>query len=460
MHFRHSYHLQPLLLFALDWCMVVCAELFAYHLRRDWLPNAAPSFHIPDVYLYFIVPTIFLCFLQTTNAKFRTFPLWKVAEDVFHATCYSLLALAVLMYLAQVGGVVSRLFVGMTCFFEFVFVLGARTFLRHELNVRRLFEVPVVFVGQRTPTLRLVRLIDERGGYGLRCVGFAFTERDSAVALGKVLEAENTEDVVIVGAGLGAEEQVQLISRIQPLARNVVLVPDLPGAPVANIGLEGILEGRHMFLRFENNLARHKNRIIKRVFDLVCALCSLIIVVPVCLVIAIAVKLDSKGPAFFTHRRVGQGGRLFPCYKFRTMIPNAEAVLKDYLAAHPEAQEEWKTDFKLKHDPRVTHLGAFLRKTSLDELPQIFNVIKGDMSLVGPRPIVTGEIEKYGPYFHDFCLVPPGITGLWQASGRSDTTYDERVQMDTWYVRNWSLWIDIICLCKTVAVVLARKGAY
>ena len=170
--------------------------------------------------------------------------------------------------------------------------------------------------------------------------------------------------------------------------------------------------------------------------------------------------MDSPGPIIFPHQRIGQDGKKFPCYKFRSMIPNAQEVLKDYLAKHPEARKEWETDFKLKDDPRVTRVGAFLRRTSLDELPQIFDVIIGHMSLVGPRPIVDGEISKYGEYFADYCTVPPGITGRWQTSGRSDTTYDERVQMDSWYVRNWSLWQDIVILFRTIGVVFGRRGAY
>ena len=459
MLFRRSYRLQTPLLVALDYLMIVCAEQLAYVLRRDLLPNAAPGFHIPDVYLFIIVPFIFLAFLRTTDAHFRTFPLWKVAEGVAHAICYALLAITMLMFFAQVGGVVSRLFVGMTGVFALVFVLGARLMLRRVLNRRRLFEVPVVYVGRRQAVLRLARFIERAGGYGLRCAGFSFLSPGTRPLEGALARA-GAEHVVIVGNGLSAEEQVACINRIQPLARSVVFVPDLPGAPVANLELEGILEGRHLFLRMENNLAHRNNRAIKRVFDLVCCTLGLALVVPVCLLIAVAVRLDSKGPAFFVQRRVGQGGQLFPCYKFRTMIPDAEDVLQGYLAKHPAAQREWKTNYKLQHDPRVTRLGAFLRRTSLDELPQVFNVLKGDMSLVGPRPIVTDEIAKYGEYFRDFCLVPPGITGLWQASGRSDTTYDERVRMDTWYVRNWSLWIDIVCLAKTVVVVLRREGAY
>ena len=142
------------------------------------------------------------------------------------------------------------------------------------------------------------------------------------------------------------------------------------------------------------------------------------------------------------------------------MIPNAQQALEQYLKENPEARKEWEANFKLEHDPRVTKLGAFLRKTSLDELPQLWNVIKGDMSLVGPRPIVTKEIERYGDHFREYSMVLPGITGMWQASGRSDTTYEERVAMDIWYVRNWSVWIDLMYLVKTFKAVIFGKGAY
>ena len=142
------------------------------------------------------------------------------------------------------------------------------------------------------------------------------------------------------------------------------------------------------------------------------------------------------------------------------MVTNSKEYLEEYLANNPKARNEWERDYKLKDDPRVTRIGKFLRKTSLDELPQVLNVIKGEMSLVGPRPIIRDEIVKYGEYINDFYLVPPGITGVWQVSGRSDTTYEERVEMDSWYVRNWSLWLDIIYLYRTIKVVVNKKGAY
>ena len=147
-------------------------------------------------------------------------------------------------------------------------------------------------------------------------------------------------------------------------------------------------------------------------------------------------------------------------WKFRTMFQDAHLVLEHYLEAHPELLDEWKADHKLRYDPRVTKIGRFLRKTSLDELPQLWNVIRGDMTLVGPRPIVTAEIEKYGDYYGLYTMVKPGITGLWQVSGRNNTTYEERVQLDAYYVRNWSPWMDLYLLLRTIRIVLFAKGAY
>ena len=171
------------------------------------------------------------------------------------------------------------------------------------------------------------------------------------------------------------------------------------------------------------------------------------------------IKKDG-GPAFYGHTRVGQNGRPFKCWKFRSMRVDAEQVLAEILEKDSEARAEWERDFKLKNDPRITKIGDFIRKTSLDEFPQFYNVLRGDMSLVGPRPIVEDERKYYGDKFDYYLSVKPGITGLWQVSGRNDTTYDERVSLDAEYVQNWSLWLDIKTILKTFYVVIARKGAY
>ncbi|WP_293914047.1 sugar transferase, partial [Deinococcus sp.] len=178
------------------------------------------------------------------------------------------------------------------------------------------------------------------------------------------------------------------------------------------------------------------------------------------LLIAIAIKLDSPGPAVYRARRLGRDGKLFDCFKFRSMHRDAEAKLREVLDADPELRIEFDATHKLRNDPRVTRVGNILRKTSLDEFPQLFNVIIGEMSLVGPRPIVQAEVIKYGEIYSSYKQVRPGMTGYWQANGRSDTSYDERVAMDNFYVTNWTPWLDLVILLQTVRVVLMGKGAY
>ena len=213
-------------------------------------------------------------------------------------------------------------------------------------------------------------------------------------------------------------------------------------------------------MELRNGLMLVLPRLVKRAIDVVVTSAALIFAFPLFAFLAALVKLTSSGPMFYGHKRLGLQGLPFLAWKFRTMYSNGDAILKEHLANNPDAREEWDRDQKLRDDPRVTGVGKILRRLSLDELPQLWNVLKGDMSLVGPRPIVNAEIEKYGRVFHLYTGVKPGITGLWQVSGRNDTTYEQRVRLDQYYVRNWSPWLDVYILCKTVSVVITREGAY
>lgn len=196
--------------------------------------------------------------------------------------------------------------------------------------------------------------------------------------------------------------------------------------------------------------------ILKRMFDFISSLIGLIIFLPILIIIALAIKLDSKGPIVFGHIRIGKNGQEIKVYKFRSMVQNAQEVFNNFT---PEQKAEFNKNFKLENDPRITRVGSFLRKTSLDELPQLWNIIKGDMSVVGPRPIVKKEIIKYGDSFGKVFSVKPGLTGYWQANGRSDTTYDERVDMDLYYVDNRSLGLDFKILIQTFVSVIKKEGA-
>ncbi|MHB8265682.1 MAG: undecaprenyl-phosphate galactose phosphotransferase WbaP [Acidithiobacillus ferrivorans] len=243
--------------------------------------------------------------------------------------------------------------------------------------------------------------------------------------------------------------------------QNLTVAPPLRGLPL--LGLETLHFFNHeiVMLRSRDNLSRLGPRLMKRSVDIGCASILIVILAPFLLIIAWMIRRQGKGPVIFSHKRVGKGGKEFGCLKFRTMVIDADRHLADYFMLHPDAQEEYEHTFKLKNDPRVTPIGRFLRRTSLDELPQIFNVLKGEMSLVGPRPVTLFEIEEhYGKVADTYKRVLPGITGLWQTSGRSDTTYDQRLYFDSWYVKNWSLWYDIVILLRTVKVVFAKNGAY
>ena len=210
----------------------------------------------------------------------------------------------------------------------------------------------------------------------------------------------------------------------------------------------------------QNNLMLPFPRLTKRCMDLVASILGGILLLPLLFYIAVAVKMSSRGPILYAHDRIGKDGRHFKAWKFRSMFENSNDVLEYYLEQHPDLRLEWEQDHKLRYDPRVTRIGRFIRKTSLDELPQIWNVIRGHMSLVGPRPIVNAEVSKYGPYYGLYTMVTPGITGLWQISGRNNTTYEERVQLDSYYVRNWSPWLDLYLLIRTIRIVLFADGAY
>lgn len=225
---------------------------------------------------------------------------------------------------------------------------------------------------------------------------------------------------------------------------------DSPASPVAR---------RALAAANDPDVPSRKGDFAKRAFDILGASGLLLVLLPIFVVVACFVLRDG-GSAFFGHPRVGRGGRSFRCLKFRSMVPKADVVLAELLATNPEAREEWNRDFKLKNDVRVTAVGRFLRKTSLDELPQLWNVLRGDMSLVGPRPVVTSELERYGADARYYLSVRPGVTGLWQVSGRNNVDYATRVALDVTYVKERSTLLDISILLRTFKVVFEGSGAY
>ncbi|MGI8747938.1 MAG: undecaprenyl-phosphate galactose phosphotransferase WbaP [Deinococcus sp.] len=272
------------------------------------------------------------------------------------------------------------------------------------------------------------------------------------------LALPRTEQAIISIPSARSERQRDLINSVYAAFPITWTVPDLIGVPNQAVQPHSI--GALASLEIRNNLRSVRARLVKRSLDLGCTLLGGMIISPLLLLIALAIVLESPGPVIYPARRLGRDGQPFACYKFRSMHPNAEAKLQAVLADHPELRAEFEATHKLRNDPRVTRVGAFLRRTSLDELPQLANVLLGSMSLVGPRPIVPAEIPKYGGVYAVLKQVRPGMTGYWQVNGRSDTSYDERVGMDNFYITNWTPWLDMVILLQTVRVVFVGRGAY
>jgi undecaprenyl-phosphate galactose phosphotransferase len=278
--------------------------------------------------------------------------------------------------------------------------------------------------------------------------------------VGIILAKEHFFATIIMLENTGMEHMFQLMDKIQHKVKRILLVPRMTSLPMFNAEVFNSINQKGLIFFVRNNLLSDSDRAFKHISDFILALLLTLLLSPFLLSLYAWVWIATDGKPIFKQKRVGQDGKIFKIYKFRTMRADAAEQLEKILAEDPDSREEWERDHKLKNDPRITRVGHFLRRTSLDELPQLINVLRGQMSLVGPRPIIDEEVVDYGDYIDYYQQVRPGITGLWQVSGRNELSYGERVQLDVWYVRNWSLELDLIILTKTFVAVLLRKGSY
>lgn len=461
----------PAVIFALfDYLSLVVAGLFAVHLR-NWIMTYS-SFHLSASYFFFWLPMVFMLFLFFEGLYGKRMLVYQMTERIFLSCLGGTVFSVLLMFIAQVSGQVSRLFVLLFAALAFALLSIVRIFICKVFKKVRAFQIPVLIVGAGKTADLVVHQVRRDAGMRYRILGFLEDRKPfkdygpSMPILGgfddleKSAKETGVDTILIAAPGLPQDKLSDLIYRAQSLVKHVAVVPNLVAVPMSNVSVESFFDAKIMVLHIRNNLDNPWNRLLKRLFDIGATIVGGILISPILLLIAIWVYHDSPGPVIFKHRRVGKDGKEFNCYKFRSMCVNSKEVLEHLLATDPAAKAEWDKEFKLKDDPRITKSGAFLRKTSLDELPQLWNVLKGEMSLVGPRPIVQAEVPRYGKYIKEYYSVLPGITGMWQTSGRSDIDYPERVQMDSWYVHNWNVWLDMVLLWRTVSVVLNHKGAY
>ncbi len=445
------------------------------------------GYELAEYVRFFPVAIAFVCVnaaldLYHGNWMYPSSPQGPVEE--FRRLCISSLlthagAIAYMAFAYQsMEGRISRAVCIYACLLASVGTQSFRNWMRFVLKRLNMGQIPVVLAGGGEAAHRFAAVLDGDPYAGIRIVGyFAGTERIGRKRRRRAWNERDFQDRKITYLGtlrdivpqakkrdikmlVACQDDRLFRAQMDEFAAWFTYVVYLPaarsfpifGARAVNFdgigGLEMVNQGRMKVKRVQ-----------KRVMDGFLALVAFAVFLPAFLVIPVLVKLTSRGPVFYRHRRLGRDGREFFIWKFRSMYVDADRRLKAILASSPSAAKEWESSFKLSRDPRVTPFGRLLRKTSLDELPQLFNVFFGDMALVGPRPIVDDEVRQYGNSYRVFSSVRPGITGLWQVSGRSDTGYGRRIALDTYYVLNWSPWLDLWILLRTVFAVLFMRGA-
>ena len=397
-------------------------------------------------------------------------PFWFELKEIFRTlVIFFVIELAIIAFSKLY---VSRTLWMLTWFWALILVPIVRIFFKKLLLKLNLYQKDTVIIGSGQHAKDVYRALAGESYLGFSLCYFVSSDiiPENGKNEIKVIDARNKDiislqqlDTKAVQFILALDDEMILDSWLRYLAlnkyRSVSVIPNIRGIPLYGTDMSFLFSHEILLLRVNNNLAKRSSRILKRIMDVLGSLGIIILLSPVLLYLYFSVKKDG-GNAIYGHPRIGRNGKIFKCLKFRSMVVNSKEVLDELLRTDPEARAEWEKDFKLKNDPRITKIGAFIRKTSLDELPQLFNVLKGEMSLVGPRPIVADELERYQDDVEYYLMAKPGMTGLWQVSGRNDVDYNTRVYFDSWYVKNWSLWNDIAILFKTVNVVLKKDGAY
>ena len=427
-------------------------------LGREWI--VSPSEATVRIYDFTFMTVVMLGWLNQRGHYVRRLQFWQATADLLKVCIAGMLIDTFVQFLLK--QVISRSWFVWIWILLPIALIGMRALTRRLLDKAGLWQRRVLIAGDaESARVAQAALLSEPA------MGYEIAGR---IPLETISEAPAGMDYAGLmrrfAAGLlvcapGDEPFQMPRPKVAELVRERVdfaIMPSLDGLPVTGFHAQHFPRYDVVLLSYRNNADLPMARAAKVVFDLFVSGLLVFLLAPAMGLIALAIKRDG-GPVFFAQQRIGMHGRRFGCLKFRTMVMDNDAVLKKHLAENPQAAVEWAASQKLRRDPRITAIGKLLRLTSMDELPQLFNILRMDMSLVGPRPIIEREIVRYGEDFPWYCAVRPGLTGLWQVSGRSDTSYARKVHLDAWYVRNWSFWQDLVIMLRTVPAVLLRRGA-
>lgn len=469
-------YIELTLLIIIDIFSIFLIFLLAYFIRKYIQPLVFP-FELPDIntmnfnHILWIM-LIWLFFIYYNGLYTKSLSFWDELNALWKVVFFSTIGSFTIIFIGKISDEISRSILLLAGAVALPVMPLTRTNFQKFLRRFGLFKRRVLIIGSGELAQLTLKALNREPHFGYEVVGFIdnhVTDRRSIEGIKihngidkieRYLARSRISDVFIALPELERERIEQIINKIHLKVERILLIPALKSIPLIGMELHHFFHEQILFLEIKSNLIRPHNIFFKRAFDIFACIILLIVFLIPMIIISIIITLTSWCNPIFTQCRVGRNGKLFKMYKFRTMHKDAEKILKEMLDKDEKLRSEWETYWKLKRDPRVTKIGSFLRKTSLDELPQLFNILKGEMSLVGPRPYLPEEAKDIQSEMATIWNVLPGITGLWQTSGRSNTSNHYRIAIDLWYVRNWSFWLDIVILFRTVQVVIKGEGAY
>ncbi|MEZ5691442.1 MAG: undecaprenyl-phosphate galactose phosphotransferase WbaP [Rickettsiales bacterium] len=421
----------------------------------------ANTYSISQIASFIIVSGGIVAWFASSGHYRVPMPFWMEVQKIVAALGFAMLLDGFLQFVTKQD--MSRIFIISGWLLSAAFVIGFRYLVRKFSLKRGSFYIPTLVVGSGVAAENIKQALEQSGELGYKVVAQINNLPEVFLQSGRswknICESYEVDHVIIAMDSHDFSGTEKIMEKLNREDISFSFVPSVQGLPVSGMSYQYFINNNTALLTMDKVAGRNFQQFIKRAVDVFISGLALILLSPLMLVVSLFIKLDG-GNVFFGHNRIGREGKVFPCLKFRSMVINGDEILKKHLENSSQARAEWEATQKLKDDPRVTKIGKFLRATSLDELPQLINVLRGDMSLVGPRPIVKNEIKHYDKAIAYYKKVRPGVTGLWQVSGRSDVSYGQRVQMDSWYVKNWSLWHDIVIMLKTFPAVIKRSGAY
>lgn len=411
--------------------------------------------------VFAVIASVGMMWLDSQGHYRSRIPYWT---EIKHLVTFFVAGFIVHGFIVFAGkGDFSRLWLGLTWALGGGIILISRHYIRKKLSSLNIWQIPTLLVGSGETAKQLALVLEQEKTMGyepLTKLPFeSLTQLRSQGQWHRFMAKNKAEMVLFAIEGTYMDRYSDVFHALARADIPCAFVPPWQGLPASTMSPQAFFSHDFVLLPQNNRLKMFLPKMIKRSADIVGSGLALLLLFPLFAGLFIAIKRDG-GPAFYSQKRVGLNGKTFRFWKFRSMVVNADSALKEVLKNDPEAKAEWEQYQKLKNDPRITKLGRFIRKTSIDELPQLWNVLKGDMSLVGPRPILPEQQYLYGNKFSDYTSIRPGITGPWQVSGRNALTFERRIQLESWYARNWAFWTDIVILLKTVIVLLKPDKAY